>query len=571
MLDMQEKMESLRTVTLEGKTVDPEPREGMQTESTQEPEEKAPQEPSFELVVSEDRLKAHLLVISEGDCPLSVEEIKKFLKKKEILFGLVSDSQIEEYIRTGIVLREGCLVAEGKPAEPGRDAELVFHFDRDPSKIGKIKEGGTIDFKDKGEIPQVEEGAVLAEKIPLVKEIPGTDVYGKPIPVAQAKDCPIRAGPGTRRSPNGLTVTAKIWGRPMVTIDDAIAVVSELTLPGDVGLETGHIHFEGLVTVGGSIQEGFRVRAKKLVAQEIFRGEVEIDGDIVVESGIIGARVSARGNIKARFIHSSQVSAAGDIIVQKEIIDSRIETGGNLLAIPSGRVFTSQVIAKKGIEAGQIGSDSSKPCALTVGVDRQTQEWIKKMREEISLKTKERGKSETLVKRLEEAFAQLGEKIIKLTQVEEKALLGRGQLKEKMETYQEEKEPALLNQAHHQLQEIEGTIARLRPPLQQLRDQQDQITGQMNLFQDQINDLDAAIRSLQAEIQRLTLDFEAGGIPAVKVSDKIYAGTTIEGLYSRAVLEESFSKSMISEKRISRKDPEGNAINLWEMHLRDLG
>ena len=558
-------MESLGRMALEEKTADPETRDGLQIEQTPGSEEKEPRAPVFELVVSEDGLKAHLLVKSGGDGPLNGEDVHRFLNKKRISFGYVGDSQIEEYLQTGILLQEPCLVAAGNPPEPGRDAQLIYHFERDPSKIGKIKQGGEIDYKDKGEIPQVEENALLVEKIPLVKEIPGTDVYGKSIPVDKAKDCSLTSGPGTKKTADGLSIRAKIWGRPEATADNTISVSPALDIRGDVGLETGHIRFDGFVRVDGSIQEGFRVHAKRLSALEIFRGEVEIEGDIMVEGGIIGGRVSAKGNIKARFIHSSQVSAAGDVIVEKEIIDSKIETGGNLIAIPYGKVFTSQISAKKGIAAGQIGSKSSKPCVLTIGVDCQTKEWIKKLREEISLKERERTNIRTSVERLKVTLGQLEEKISKLAQIKEKGLLEHDKLKKVIETVLERKDSSLSEQARYRLRQIEETMKKVDGELQKLVDQRDPIAQKLSLLHDEVKDSDGAIQGLQQEIERLAQDFSGKEVRALKVENGIFAGTTIQGLHSQMVLEETLLKATISEKKVSKVDPEGNATKVWEM------
>ena len=54
-----------------------------------------------------------------------------------------------------MILREPCLMAKGVLPQRGKDAQINFFFDRDPLKMGKIKDGGVIDFKEKGDIPQV--------------------------------------------------------------------------------------------------------------------------------------------------------------------------------------------------------------------------------------------------------------------------------------------------------------------------------------------------------------------------------------------------------------------------------
>jgi len=329
------------------------------------------------------------------------------------------------------------------------------------------------------------------------------------------------------------------------------------------------------LAVATAITKLYGVKASSVeLAEKMGRGKNSgvgtyafMNGGFIVDGGIIGARVSAKGNINARFIHSSQVSAVGDIIVKKEIIDSKIETGGNLIAIPYGKVFTAQVIAKRGITAGQIGSESSKPCVLTIGVDCQTKEWIKKLQDEIALKEKERAKIKTSVGGLNVTSEQLEEKINKLAQIKEKALLEHGKLKKVIETVLEGKDSSLFEQAHYRLRQIEETLQKVEGELQKLVDQRDQVAQKMSLLHDEIKDFDGAIQGLQQEIERLTQDCSAKEIPAVKVHDGIFAGTTIQGLHSQMVLEETLWKAMISEKKVSKVDPEGHAIKVWEMSL----
>ena len=178
-----------------------------------------PKEILFDLIVSEDQLQAYICAREEGIGSVTAEDLKKFLKEKGISYGVVDDSQIGEYLSLEALPRKPYLIAEGKPAKPGKDAEIIFYFDRDPLKIGSVRAGGSIDFKDKGEIPQVKQGDLLVEKIPLVKEEPGKDVYGKAIPAEKAKDVQIRCGTGTKKSADDLRVYAGVGGRPELLAD----------------------------------------------------------------------------------------------------------------------------------------------------------------------------------------------------------------------------------------------------------------------------------------------------------------------------------------------------------------
>ncbi len=215
-------------------------------------------EVTFELTVSEDKLQASVFALRQGNPSVTPEDLKSFLKSQGIGHGLVNQERMEEYIREGALFLQPCLLAEGKPAEPGKDAQVTYHFDKDPLKIGSIKAGGTIDFKDKGEIPQVKEGDLLAEKNPLVKAVPGLDVFGKKVPIEEARDVPFILGTGARKSADGLKIIAQIRGRPELMGDGRVCVFPELKVKGDAGVATGHIRFEGFVDVEGAVQEGYR-------------------------------------------------------------------------------------------------------------------------------------------------------------------------------------------------------------------------------------------------------------------------------------------------------------------------
>ena len=261
---------------------------------------------------------------------------------------MVDDARIAEYLTEEAFKGKAWLIAQGRSPRPGIDARVTYHFDIDPLKIGTVKTTGVIDFKDKGEISQVREGALLAEKIPLVNEEPGIDVYGQVLRVSEARDAVLRCGENTKLSDDGLKVLSTKGGRPALSADGRLSVYSELEIKGDIGLETGHVQFQGFINVRGAIQEGFQVRGGRLSAKEICKADVQIDGDIVVDGGIIGSKVMGKGNIKARYIHSSIVEAPGDLVVEKEVLHSKIDINGAFIAHSA---LASRISAKRGIKA----------------------------------------------------------------------------------------------------------------------------------------------------------------------------------------------------------------------------
>jgi hypothetical protein len=492
------------------------------------------------------------------------------LKEKGIRQGVVQDPVIEGYLQNGSFWNGPCQVAQGSLPEPGKDAQVTYCFEKDPLRIVVIKAGGGIDFKDKGEIPQVKEGTLLGEKIPLVKEKPGKDVYGELIAVEKAKDLPLIPGPGTKASPDRLKIFAQRSGRPMVDSDGKVSVFSELNIPGDVGLETGHIRFDGFVDIAGAIQAGFQVKAGRLAVKEILRAEAESDGDIVVNGGIIGGKVICRGNLKTRFIQSSQVEAGGDVIVEREIIDSKVETRGAIIAQPAGRILASRILATKGVTATQIGSESSKPCVLTVGVDSRLQSLIKKLQEEVAAKEKEQKKLKASIEVLNQASYRLKEDIVKFIQIQDRAAVEQRSCKKTMEELKAKNDVAKLAQIQKEMEKLEEKKKGAEEPLSKLMDKEDQIMEKITALQSQITDSESAIQDLQNEIARTMEESQKKEIAPIRVLKEIFPGTVLEGCHSRLIVKENSLRTLIKETQKNDLSPEGNSSSSWEFQFYPL-
>ena len=521
-------------------------------------------------MVTEDRLKASLRIEIPENVSLTLEDIKKFLKEKGIRHGLAQDPVIEEYLKSKAIFESPCQVAQGTVPEPGKDAQVTHYFEKDPLRIGVIKAGGGIDYKDKGEIPQVKEGAVLGEKIPLVREKPGKDVFGETIAVEKARDFPLLPGPGAKASADRLKIFAQRNGRPMVSADGKVSVFNELKISEDVGLKTGHIRFDGFVDVAGAIEAGFQVKAGRLAAGEIIRAEVESDGDIVLNGGIIGGKVVCRGNLKTRFIQASQVEAWGDVIVEREIIDSKVETHGTVIAQPAGRIIASRIQATKGVTATQIGSNSSKPCVLTVGVDSRLQSVVKKLQEEAAAKEGEQKKLKASIEVLNQACHPLQEEIVKFVQIQDRTAVEQRSCQKKMEALKEKNDLSLIAQIQKEIEKLEEKKKSAEEPLRKLMDKEEKFMEKISALQSQITELEAAVKDLENEIARTTEECQKKEIAPIRVLKEIWAGTVLEGCHGRLTLKENSYQTLIKETLKNELSPEGNARSSWEFQFYPL-
>jgi uncharacterized protein (DUF342 family) len=90
---------------------------------------------SYELTVSEDKLKACVFAKVQGEVAITTGDVKAFLKEQAVSYGLVDDGEIEKYITEGAILREPCLMAEGMPSQLGRTPRLFFSLIEIPLKL----------------------------------------------------------------------------------------------------------------------------------------------------------------------------------------------------------------------------------------------------------------------------------------------------------------------------------------------------------------------------------------------------------------------------------------------------
>jgi len=501
----------------------------------------------FDLTVSEDKLNAFFSINRESTVSFTLRDIKDYLEEKGIKYGITGDEKISDYLENKDGLDSPLKVAEGKPPDTGIDASIKYYFDTDPLKIGTVRNGGAIDFKNRGDLPQVKKGDLLGEKFPTVEGTAGNDVYGRYLAVSKPKDSTLRKGKGTSISEDKLKIYAETDGIPEISAAGKVYVSPRLEISGGVGLKTGHVDFDGKIDVIGTIQTGYRVRGNSLKANEILKAEIEMDGDISVPGGIIGAKIKGGGSISAMYVHESDIEALGDVLVEKEIIDSKINTSGVCIA-KNGPILSSRVSAKKGIQAVQIGSEISKPCNLSVGYDEKLKADIDAIKEIIPLKKEEQTDYHRRIKEIENEPGIIEQVIADMAQVQDRAVVKQRKLSEEIEKIKATEDNAQLEGLEARLSELDLEIENREKKLESLFNKQDQITTEIDDLKQKLEDSKTEIQDLREKISEIVeWSTSEKGIPEVKVSDVIFADTTINGIYSSLKLNQNQKNVLIKE------------------------
>lgn len=537
----------------------------LQPETAPEPARKMPE---FQITVSSDKLEAYICPkFDDAAGPVPLEIITELIAKKEIKYGLIGEQEIETYLRSPAIPKDPWKIALGKAPLPGRDEEVEYFFDTDPLKIGTIKEGGAIDFKDRGAIPQVKSGAVLVKKKPAMPGVPGIDVYGKQISSPKPKTINLRGGKGTEKSEDGKKIMAKIDGRPTLAADGVVHVFPEIAISGDVGLETGHVEFDGHIDVKGSVLDGFHVKGGGLVTKEILKTNIDIAGDIVVLGGVIGADIKVGGNLKALFIRASTIQAAGDIVVEKEILDSHIETSGSCYVV-RGKILSSRISAKNGMEALQIGSDLSKPCELILGVDERIKRQIELLNKKIAAKKEELEKETPPLEKLEQEADGLNKQILRMAQEQDKLRRNQSSLEELKQRLQNQGDAANLAKAEGVAAKLQQKLDAIQEFVDKKTESQNQVSAVIDEIKERIGGYEKELEELKDQIDGLTQASESQRThPAIKVPGVFFAGTVVKGNNSKIKTNKDQQHVIIREIQVT--DPEEETVT-WQMTVSDI-
>lgn len=339
-------------------------------------------DPDIQVLISRDRMEATVKIVRpEKSKPPCLEAIVEKIQSKGIVFG-VDHEALQRLVSAAAELT----VAKGQPPQNGNNAYIQYYVDLETNAKPAELENGKVDFRNLNLFTTVQQGAVLAEKIPATPGSPGTDVLGNSVNPKPGKDIPLPVGKNTQVL-DQTKVVAAIAGQ-LQLINHKINVLPVIEIKGDVDLSTGNIDFIGNVTVRGSVQSGFTIKAGGNV--EIFgtvSGGIVEGKSIVIKMGIQGmgrGYVKASGDVVAKFIENGTVYAGNDVIVSEVVFHSKINAGKRVIVQGRrGLISGGRIVAGEEIVAKTAGTQMATNTELEVGVNPVMREEYKLIRKEI--------------------------------------------------------------------------------------------------------------------------------------------------------------------------------------------
>ena len=318
--------------------------------------------------------------------PITPERIEKELRDMGVLIPVDLQGlavKLRQAADMNMPLPNQVLVKGSHPV-PGRDGWLESLV-ATREETGTEDATGRLDFRDRGVYPMVSTGQIIGRLHPPTAGEGGIDIYGKTIPPHAGRPLKIALGENVLLQNDGVTYSSKAQGVAVME-RNTLSVTQCLVVQGNVDLNSGNVKVEhGSIKVLGSVQAGFSVSAPMhvLVEGSIESANVYAGGLVEVKGGILmpdGGEIISDGRVIANYAVGARIRAKHDVIIANEIQNSAIRTDGRLVALSGkGTVQGGVVLARKGVEVNELGSELG--VATTVGIIVEEAE-DEKLREE---------------------------------------------------------------------------------------------------------------------------------------------------------------------------------------------
>ena len=297
------------------------------------------------------------------------EDILSALKKRGIVVGIKREA-IADMVQKKR-MNEKILLAEGRPAEDGKNGWFEFFVRLDLPRIPAPLPDGGVDYANIEAFEMVDEGEKIAVYHPAEKGIDGQNVFGETLhanPGAEKK--PLK-GVGFLIEDDNVTYRSRLNGKfeyqngrivitnMIVVREDVTAVTGKLDVDGSVHV-IGSVYSDGYISATGDIIIEHNVEAARLIA----------GGNVMIKKGSCSKNecfIEAGGEVSGSFFEAATIDAEGNIRANY-IMNSTINTLGKVIVSGSkGMLLGGRICAVRGVDTFNLGNRSHIKTYLDVG------------------------------------------------------------------------------------------------------------------------------------------------------------------------------------------------------------
>lgn len=324
---------------------------------------------------------------TNGEPPLGLAKLKEILRMHGIKAGLDERKLIVllgEMERAQSFQME--LIAEGRPAVPGKSAIVNLYFEQNESVLVQNAEEDEdedlieaesaassqdkVDFRELMKISMAKAGQLLAESYPPEEGKDGFTVKGAPLLQPQIERRRVFAGKNCHVNENH-GIVADVDGR--IRYDGKIISVNPVyRLVGNVGFRHGNIHFNGDVKIVGEVQSGFKVEGggEVTITRSVENAQIVSGGDLEIGGAFIGGEsgmIVAGKNCKISHTNGGMIEVHGNLKVRRELLNSRVSVWNQLEASKNSSIIGGQVFIKGHADVWNVGSQAGSLTIVHMG------------------------------------------------------------------------------------------------------------------------------------------------------------------------------------------------------------
>ncbi|WP_295158314.1 DUF342 domain-containing protein [uncultured Brachyspira sp.] len=303
---------------------------------------------------------------------LVLEEIQAIISEIPIKL-MVNYDKITELVEHNLKYDEGvmCVFVEGRKPIDGNVQKIILDYDFDID-TGKESETGSMDFKERGFIHNIEAGIKIAHFMEEKPSMDGLDIYDVIMEAHHDDDPCYKLGKNIKVDDDGITIRSGIRG--ILSNHNNTLSVSTVAEIDKVDLSTGNIYVNGSLIIRDNVAPGFTIKTEGdiYVHGSIEDAYIECAGNLIVSGGIIGgpdSTINVNGKMYSLFIRNANVICNGDVLSQ-QLVNSEIACNDRIIVLEGkGVIIGGNVKALNGVWSKSAGSMSETKTTITVGRD----------------------------------------------------------------------------------------------------------------------------------------------------------------------------------------------------------
>ena len=358
----------------------------------------------LQLEVSHDKMQATIRVPAALASSIRLEDITSLLNRHKIKFGYDPAKvlgQLDELRRSpnDIALRT-LKVARGLPEVPAQDGRIELLI-QESSKV-LLDSSGRADFRNIKRFKQIKKDSLLARRIPSIPGKEGCNIYGKATHPSKPTDPKLVCGENVifLEEKNEYRSTEK---GIFIRKGNEISISPTLYIPGNAGLESGNLVYDGNIHIKGNIERGALLSAMEELHVEGFveSSSIRVGRSFHVQKGINAQdkeTIYVEEDLEATYLDNTKIVVFGNINVMRSINASTIMAHGNVKMSGQRSTIVGGTLHLFGsLEAAYIGNSNDTPTKIIIGIHHANERYHKIYAKELKDATKRHEKLEAKV------------------------------------------------------------------------------------------------------------------------------------------------------------------------------